>query len=473
MNNAKVFKQYFTPGEVAEFVFRNTPQKNNAKVIDPAAGRGVFLKAFSKNNKLDLFGVDIDKDLVKANPSNFGGQKITWLVEDGLSDLPWPLGTFDVAVGNPPFSSQKNKREASSIPSQYTLRKERQAVEILFLERFFDLTKEGGYIRVVLPINIFSNTDLEYVRAFILDRAEVEAIISLPRNLFHDTPAKTAILFARKKTGAKHGLFATDRSTKLILFKHKKEIAGLSERLIHDPKFGIRVDTGKLLKRMDPDYHYADLEIDKLIKKSKYDFAPLSAFVDILNGFAKYGDCKSRIYTRDSIPKGFIRLLRARDFLGVGLKPRSGFHVIKKTEDIYHPAAVACEGDVIFVRVGVGCAGRALWVSRKEQVSQVDDWMFILRGNKLSPGFLALYLNSSIGKLFIDREKQGTGTVSISKGKLSNVLIPKLPLKKQKEFALALKAVYRFHEIGNIAKAKKFFAESDNKMLELIEGSSP
>jgi len=224
---------------------------------------------------------------------------------------------------------------------------------------------------------------------------------------------------------------------------------------------------------MDPDYYYADFEIKKTIKKSKFDFAPLSSFVDILNGFAKYGDSKSRIYSRDSVPRGFIRLLRARDFLGVGLKPLPEFDVIKKNEDIYRPGAVAVEGDVVFVRVGVGCAGRALRISGKENVSQVDDWMFILRGNKLLPGFLAFYLNGSIGKLFIDREKQGTGTVSISKGKLSKVLIPILPREKQKQFARALEDVYRLYEAGDVAKAKGLFGKWDRKLSELVKGSHP
>lgn len=73
-------------------------------------------------------------------------------------------------------------------------------IEILFLERFIQLAKPGGWIVVVIPDGILANSNSHYVREFIANRTKVEAIISLPRDTFKNTGtnAKTSILFLRK-----------------------------------------------------------------------------------------------------------------------------------------------------------------------------------------------------------------------------------------------------------------------------------
>ena len=73
-------------------------------------------------------------------------------------------------------------------------------IEILFLERFIQLAKPGGWIAIIIPDGILTNSNSHYVREFIADRAKVEAIVSLPRDAFKNvgTSAKTSILFLQK-----------------------------------------------------------------------------------------------------------------------------------------------------------------------------------------------------------------------------------------------------------------------------------
>lgn len=73
-------------------------------------------------------------------------------------------------------------------------------IEVLFLERFIQLAKPKGWIAIIVPDGILSNSNLEYVRKFIVSKTKVEAIISLPRDTFKDsgTNAKTSILFLQK-----------------------------------------------------------------------------------------------------------------------------------------------------------------------------------------------------------------------------------------------------------------------------------
>ena len=159
------------------------------------------------------------------------------------------LKEFDVVVGNPPyggigvdFASKKTKEvlellkalESYEIFSQKKISKEKQVVlneqsslfgkdrgperygnvgiseigrlaqglpiEILFLERFIQLAKPGGWIAIIIPDGILTNSNSHYVREFVSKKARVEAIISLPRDAFKNvgTSAKTSILFLQK-----------------------------------------------------------------------------------------------------------------------------------------------------------------------------------------------------------------------------------------------------------------------------------
>ena len=73
-------------------------------------------------------------------------------------------------------------------------------IEILFIERFIQLAKPGGWIAIVIPDGILTNSNSHYVREFIAQKTKVEAIISLPRGTFKNagTSAKTSILFLQK-----------------------------------------------------------------------------------------------------------------------------------------------------------------------------------------------------------------------------------------------------------------------------------
>lgn len=73
-------------------------------------------------------------------------------------------------------------------------------IEVLFIERFIQLAKTGGWIAVIIPDGILANSNMHYVRQFIADKTKVLGIVSLPRNTFKHvgTSAKTSILFLQK-----------------------------------------------------------------------------------------------------------------------------------------------------------------------------------------------------------------------------------------------------------------------------------
>lgn len=231
----------------------------NPSVIDPACGEGMFLKvAIEKGfTRPDwVFGVDKDENVVKqwkeiSLLDAFGGNenmlKAHFFHQDGLIPLNWEghkalyfrklkqidikNQQFDVVVGNPPFGGdglkelsfnlqevllnyniwkramryQGNKQnEKITLFNHFdTGEKERLKkfpIELLFVERFIHLVKPGGHIAIIIPDGILANSNLNYVRRFIIDSVRVNAIVSLPRDTFKNvgTFAKTSILFLTK-----------------------------------------------------------------------------------------------------------------------------------------------------------------------------------------------------------------------------------------------------------------------------------
>ena len=77
---------------------------------------------------------------------------------------------------------------------------ESRTPDILFIERCLDLLKPGGRMAIVLPDGILGNNGLEYVRQYILNNADIVAIIDCPVESFlPSTDTKTSLLILKKK----------------------------------------------------------------------------------------------------------------------------------------------------------------------------------------------------------------------------------------------------------------------------------
>ncbi|MCI0596318.1 MAG: N-6 DNA methylase, partial [candidate division Zixibacteria bacterium] len=112
----KSLGQYFTPPEVAEFMFkmvelfRGKKARKFAKVIDPACGEGVFVQyAFERNLAVSprcIFGCDIDP-AIRPRWKDFDPTgKLNLHICDGLLDDEEEgitKGSFDLVIGNPPY----------------------------------------------------------------------------------------------------------------------------------------------------------------------------------------------------------------------------------------------------------------------------------------------------------------------------------------------------------------------------------
>lgn len=231
-------------------------------IIDPSAGSGTYLveamklitkevkyKQFHKVNtsknvkwrfeelfkpdyqenkwaKHYLYGSEINFDLGTASKVNMilhGDGSTNIFVKDGL--LPFRFyvketspnyletsstdtlyndkeinGKFDVAISNPPFSVDLDTQTQREVKNAFVFGDKKNS-ENLFIERYYQLLKEGGRLAVVLPESVFDTTENKYIRLFIFKYFNVKAVVSLPQITFEPfTSTKTSLLFAQKKT---------------------------------------------------------------------------------------------------------------------------------------------------------------------------------------------------------------------------------------------------------------------------------
>lgn len=249
--------QFFTPRNVVKMLVEILNPTENDKIIDPACGSGGFLIDALKhvwqlqdekqkeygwsNNELqnekmrvaieNFRGIDKDyflSKVTKAYMALIGDGKGGIFCEDSLENPKnWKsetrnkikLNSFDVILTNPPFGSKipvsgEEKLKQYELAHKWKYKKDdkiwikeklkdKEAPQILFIERCLELLKEGGRMGLVLPDGIFGNDQLGYIRELILKKCRLIAVIDIPIETFMpNTGTKTSILVLQKNIGS-------------------------------------------------------------------------------------------------------------------------------------------------------------------------------------------------------------------------------------------------------------------------------
>jgi type I restriction enzyme M protein len=75
-----------------------------------------------------------------------------------------------------------------------------QSTEVLFIEQDYHFLVEGGFLAIVIPDGILTNSSMQYVRDNIEEWFRIVAVVSMPQTAFAHTGAgvKSSVLFLRK-----------------------------------------------------------------------------------------------------------------------------------------------------------------------------------------------------------------------------------------------------------------------------------
>lgn len=252
------FGQYFTPRPIVKFIVDVLPITHESRVLDTSCGSGGFLlHALDKVRKeadhyypdeiaapsegrkegrnhfrhwhdfaeKNLFGIEINEQIARTAKMNMiihddGHTNV--VAADGL--LPpsemvkrhaeFKAGSMDFIITNPPFGSSIKQTEKAYF-SQYRLanksidwlnpksvaaKRPAQDTEVLFMEQCHTYLKEGGYLAIVIPDGILTNSSMQYVRDELEASFRIVAVVSMPQTAFAATGAavKSSVLFLRK-----------------------------------------------------------------------------------------------------------------------------------------------------------------------------------------------------------------------------------------------------------------------------------
>lgn len=294
--------QYFTPRHVINMAVKMLNPKPEEYVIDPAAGSGGFLinamysvkdrhlggseeRMRENYAKEYIWGIDFAEEISKVSralmliagdgrshlfklnsldPREWQGNESQLSIARGelqkrLLDLEstadnaenretFHYFNFDVLLTNPPFAGEIKDQ---GMLRQYFFGKKKGKLvnkierHILFIERTLDMLRPGGRMAIVLPQGVLNNTQMEYVREYLLDKARILAVVGLHGNTFKPhTGTKTSVIFLQK-WGKEAGEPQDDYPIFMAVSKkagkdnsgdyvYKKDANG---KFIHDSKF--------------------------------------------------------------------------------------------------------------------------------------------------------------------------------------------------------------------------------------------
>ena len=253
------FGQYFTPREIVKFIVDVLPIEHDSKVLDTSCGSGGFLlyalnKVRNKASELypnyskdvrqrdrwfkywhdfaekNLYGIEINEQISRAAKMNMiihddGHTNV--ITSDGLlsdetiiektNNQGFKYGTFDFIITNPPFGSTIRQSEQAYLKTYQLGKKEEdwlavatppqnirdgQSTEVLFIEQDYKFLREGGFLAIVLPDGILTNSSMQYVRIQIEEWFRIVAVVSMPQTAFMANGAgvKSSVLFLKKWT---------------------------------------------------------------------------------------------------------------------------------------------------------------------------------------------------------------------------------------------------------------------------------
>lgn len=247
------FGQYFTPRNIVKFIVDVLPITNDSKVLDTSCGSGGFLlyaldkvrqqaRVYYDEGTIEhykhwhdfasqkLFGIEINEQIARTAKMNMiihddghtnvissDGLLRDEVIRDKTDNKGFEYGTFDVIITNPPFGSTVKQTEKAYL-HQYSLgnrdvdwldtkssgvkERDSQSTEVLFIEQDRNFLKEGGYLAIVIPDGILTNSSLQYVRDNIEEWFRIVAVVSMPQDAFKANGAgvKSSVLFLKKWT---------------------------------------------------------------------------------------------------------------------------------------------------------------------------------------------------------------------------------------------------------------------------------
>ena len=299
-NAGKKAGEFYTPHEVAmimsEIVAEHHKEKESLEIYDPTSGSGSLLitigKAVSKHiqgkNKVKYYAQELKENTYNLTRMNLVMRGIIpqnivtrcadtleddWPIQEEGSEIDKPLAV-DAVVSNPPYSQHwdPKDKEMDARFANYGLAPKTKADYAFLLHELHHL-KPDGILTIVMPHGVLfrGKTPKIYdkegnvlpmelreegqaegqIRANLIEKNNIDAIIGLPANIFFGTGIPTLIMVLKKNRGSE-GVLIIDASKGFVkdgkqnklracdvkkiadTYRERKEIPGFSRVVTRD-----------------------------------------------------------------------------------------------------------------------------------------------------------------------------------------------------------------------------------------------
>lgn len=494
--------QYYTPRTIANFMVELLDPDVNDRVLDPACGTGGFFistinyirkkikkkypgisekelsKILQKFIDEKIFGIDIYDRVCRVARLNLimhGGNKPNIFNMNGLlvdEKIPKDIkelfknNSFTIILSNPPFAGYiKDPKILSKFKLGVRNRKPRSVTkEVLFIEKIIDLLDYGGKAGLVLPLGIFNNPSLKYVREYLFRHVKIIAVIGLPEYAFTHTgtSVKGALLFIEKvkEIPRDYEIFMTTANYVGYDSTGRPIPQNDFPKIIEAYRNKVKkyfINFSEIRDRIDPNYYSSKYKalLEKIFK-SPYPKVPLSKilfFPRRLINPKKYPNKKFKYIETSSLDLKRGVVVELKEFLGKDAPSRARY--IGKAGDILIPTARESLVGVFVIPPELD----GIIVSTRFIVSRPRE--------NVHPDFVYHLLKRKEILELLKRECTGEIVPSISKKSLDNVYVPLPPLEKQIEITKEIKRYeksIREYEV-KIIKIKKTIEDKFKSFL--------
>ena len=159
---------------------------------------------------------------------------------------------FNFIITNPPFGSVIKQTEQAYMhqygfarkaedwlnPKSKATVRESQNTEVLFIEQCHRFLVDGGYLAMVVPDGILTNSSFQYVRDGIEEKYRIVAVVSMPQTAFSATGAgvKSSVLFLKKYSQAQTTKIQNTKDGLQVWIKQSNDYLKQLEQIENDKK---------------------------------------------------------------------------------------------------------------------------------------------------------------------------------------------------------------------------------------------
>lgn len=176
---------FYTDLSLAEKMITELRLSKDTVIMDPCCGSGMFLYAAKKHGFNKLYGVDLDKDVIRFCINNINN--VSFAVYDSI----WKNGTEllnlvglteppDVVIGNPPYVTLAGDVD---IDCEHRFRKSvsnsGNNLFVAALMRSFEIVKSEGIVSYIIPKNFLHVASYSSLRRTILEEKTILSIVDI------------------------------------------------------------------------------------------------------------------------------------------------------------------------------------------------------------------------------------------------------------------------------------------------------